>query len=215
MRLNNYLNESVDMSDIQIVDYIKDNCQPWLKEVGIPLYRGIGSDDTVIIKTPRTDRRPLSYNRSKHDLSDKVFKSIFGWKGRSEAILSTLSKSRSHYFGQSSYMIFPVGNFKYIYSEKVLDFVLIGIGDEGDIVIPKHYDSEASDTLNIELDKGNKEVIDMYTDFLTHNYTDKGLYKYKDKSIEVMLKCEKYIGIKMEYFDRNQYLQRHIMELFK
>jgi hypothetical protein len=55
-----------------------------------------------------------------HDYLDEQFKKKFGWKARSEGVFCVRSKQIAYNYG-NPYSVFPIGNYKYIYSNKIHD----------------------------------------------------------------------------------------------
>jgi len=126
-RLYTYLNESEE--DIpKFIKGIKSDCLPFIKEMEdnwktYPkfLYRGMKSGEYLSKHTVRNDRRPLHTPKEIHDLVDINMKKKFGWKPRSEGLFVTPSKDEALGYGPA-YYIFPIGNYKYIWSPYIEDF---------------------------------------------------------------------------------------------
>lgn len=118
-------NEFDTPSPDQVIEFIKTNCQPYLKENPklIPFYRGIRMDnDLIIVKSVRQNRNPLSSGMGMHNIFNKAFEDS-GFKAtRDNSIFVTPNKNQSHIYG-TVYIVFPIGEFSYTYSNKVKDLL--------------------------------------------------------------------------------------------
>ena len=180
MKFRNYILEQENNVE-EIVEIIKRDCKPFLKEFNKPLYRGthkkIKEDIVKII--PRTDRRPKDLSIEWHEWGDKYFLERFGWKARSEGVFTSFSEWFASRYGKS-YLFFPIGKYKYVYSKNIMDFyrvrtILPAPPEEGTNeydVLMKHYMS---------------------------TYTDKNASLFA-KGHEIMFKCKSYYLIKKEYY---------------
>jgi hypothetical protein len=111
-----------------------ENCQPFLKESGFfftkpdinyalgALYRGMHD-----VKQHRMSevsgtrmREPKDSSKKLHDLLDEYFKYTFGYPYRSKGVFCSAKESIAESYGQTC-LIFPVGNFKYVFSKKIED----------------------------------------------------------------------------------------------
>lgn len=116
---------------LKLADILKTECDPFLTESnGYPLYRGAaqefhksGSEKTLKRKSIRTDRMP---RHSKHDnwfnwAFNALAENAFGIKQiRNSSLFCTGDKWIAQDFGPIHY-VFPIGNFKYLWSPKVHD----------------------------------------------------------------------------------------------
>jgi hypothetical protein len=192
MRLKQYITENND-----IVDIIKKDCKPWLKESkGLPGWRGSMKEfEKIIKKQVRKNRKPLNIAPKMHKIIDNVFKEKFGWNARSNVVFVQGSQSTNYYYGPHRYAIFPIGNFKYIWSKKITDLMLdiekimYKISDEG---IPE-FSEEWYNKFKEIMDKS---VINLYSNKDLYMALTK--YKYN----EIMVKCKDYYMIPNEiYFE--------------
>jgi hypothetical protein len=124
MRLKQYINEA--MTDMEIVDIIKKNCMPFLKEYKSSncnsiLWRGSSKPVSYIDKkkTRLDGRNPKDTSEVLHSELNYEFKNVFGWKVRN-GVFATANKYASEKYGKA-YMFFPIGKYKYVWSDKVHD----------------------------------------------------------------------------------------------
>jgi len=130
MRLQSYLNETIDPSITKdIWTKLTKDCMPFLKELkksNSPrdkfLYRGFhgGMYSEIQRKKVRADREPSDTPQAIHDRLNKAFKKKFGWNVRSEGAFATSDSQRAGGYG-TPFIFFPIGKYKYIWSEEVVD----------------------------------------------------------------------------------------------
>jgi hypothetical protein len=134
MKIRKFLNENSNKDET--IELITKDCQPFLKEcknLGRFLYRGsqtIGnelSQSKFIKKTPflysvltRKNRTSSDTPIELHKYLNEQFKKKFGWFVRSEGVFTTFDEETASKYG-SSYIFFPIDNYKYIYSNEVTD----------------------------------------------------------------------------------------------
>ena len=115
------------------VPKIQAECKPFLKDIrnaGGTLFR----DDTknrnkpIWKKVTRTNRKPLDSPIDLHNILDDWFLKKFGWRARSNALFCWPLKFTSQYVS-NKWLVFPAGNYKFIWSDKVDDLW----GDVGEI----------------------------------------------------------------------------------
>jgi hypothetical protein len=198
---------------IDLADFIIDNCRPFLSEVDgdpsdpfeYPLYRGLNPSDgdkkvklnvdgeikTCLIKTARTDRKPLDTHPQISKLIDDQFNEKFGWKPRSQGVFC-FSKERKHGatdFGKL-HQIVPIGNFKYLWNPAIPDLTYKIFRLHGDIKVPKrppNLEYSAEDLAKIAAE--TKSIIGEYQD------GELGNAIYDDSGMEIMLGCKTYLAI--------------------
>jgi hypothetical protein len=177
MKFLHYLNE--EEKQINIVEIIKNECQPWLRTIkpiintGKTFIRYVKPSEPIKKITPRTDRYPKNSSQELHDIFDNGLKKIFGWKPRSEGVFVYPIHKLSNISGPRAYLFYPIGEFKYIWSPKIRDLY------------------------NIQTDAINnpEKFIKMYI--------DKNLLKsFKGQlnhSNEIMFKCDSYYLVTIKY----------------
>jgi len=124
MKLQDYLIEQEEGLEY-FIPKIQAECKPFLKDI-----RGAAGtlfrDDTknrnkpVWKKVTRTDRRPLDTPLELHNMLDDFFLEKFGWRARSNALFCWPLRFISGFIS-GKWLVFPAGNYKYIWSNKAVD----------------------------------------------------------------------------------------------
>jgi hypothetical protein len=131
MRLQTYLNETIDPYIVNSIwKKLTKDCMPFLKELkksNSPrdkfFYRGFHGGNLyseIDKKKVRTNRNPMDTPQAIHDILNKSFKKKFGWNVRGEGSFATSDKERAGGYG-TPFLFFPVGKYKYVWSEEVSD----------------------------------------------------------------------------------------------
>lgn len=110
--------------DQRIIELVTKDCQPFLQQLDspIPLYRGMSQNNNITTpKTVRMNRRPSATNRFITNKFDELFAPICGFKPRTQSIFCTGDKSQAMDYGHT-HIVFPKGDFKFIWSDKIKDF---------------------------------------------------------------------------------------------
>ena len=179
MRFEQYLTEEEQDFDY-IFGLIKKDCKPFIKQIkkaGL-LYRGTKKYNPGIIKViPRKDRMPMSIHPKVQVILDDLFKKKFGWKPRSSAVYAVGDFSvASQYSGFESggvYSMWPMGNFKFLWSPNISD------------LFEEIYDT-------------SQDWVRWFTSGHDHlaefvdTYTDKNLVKAIRSDHEIMISCKSY-----------------------
>lgn len=185
MKFKSYLNESMGENIFDILDKIKKECGPYIKDVKASnkiLLSGRNRAKMLFDKKRiRKDRNPLSTRQYQHDFYDMVFKKKFGVKLRSESMFCSLSYNTVTGYGRA-YYVFPIGNYDIYYSNKVFD--LFGIPFIGQTK-PVDYFNDAyfltqtwSSLLPILVGDGLYKIKDLYKN---GNFSDSNDYKQFEK----------------------------------
>jgi hypothetical protein len=127
MRLNTHIQKQKEKTTelTGIIKILKRDCKPFLNEiksVGELLYRGtdISSENSIIKKTSRgKDRKPRDMPLEVHKIFNALFKKKFGWSPR-QGVFATTSETIALKYS-SPYLFFPIGSYKYLYSNDVTD----------------------------------------------------------------------------------------------
>ncbi len=106
-----------------------------------------------------------------HEFADMWFQQHFGWRARSQGTFVTGRKTEAAAYGHP-HLIFPVGEFDYIWSPKIHDLYT---------AIPQ--------TVDVDQDEVYKILGD-------GDYQDANLNQGLRKGNEVMLKCKSYVAIR-------------------
>jgi hypothetical protein len=160
------------------IAFIKKNCSPFLRESKRMLvYRGVKSGGPfAFIGIPRKDRRPLDTDDDVHKGVDKAFLNIFGWRARSQAIFVTGDEYQANYYGKL-YVIFPIGNFKYVYAPQVRDL----------------YHAQMAFSKGGYEDRPKPQK--MFDSFVRRNYRDTNLTKAIKSDVEIAISCKQYFAL--------------------
>ena len=196
MRLQQYLNEGTWSYD-DIVSLIKSNCKPFLKDwqskyLGKFLYSGRDSSKNFDMKKVRKNRRPMSTHIIIHNIIDGWFYKKFGIKARSNAAFGTFNNDHASDYGDV-YIIFPIGKYTMISSNKVRD-LYVKISNE----IRKIYPGFLMDMYDDYLDSGKlnaKQVELTIINFLEKSNYKKNIYNLNEQ----MVICKKYYMIQSDY----------------
>jgi len=136
MRYKQYINEDVEEQRkreyYNILKVLYDDCMPFINDLirqgwdhftkADPLmYSGRNSSMSVIVGEIRKDRKPSDTEQIKHEMYDDMFYEKFKIRGRSNAIFCTGTTTTASGYGSNVYMIFPVGKYKFIWSNSVRD----------------------------------------------------------------------------------------------
>lgn len=137
MRLIRHLNEQTpflmkkgptELEQNQLLELIHKECKPWLREIGSfdiktipnPVFRGV-SDNIRLYRvkkgTRKVDRIPKLTQKEVFEIFDKAFAERFGWWVRSKGIF-TGSDYVAGSYGSQSYVFFPMGKYRYVWSTK-------------------------------------------------------------------------------------------------
>lgn len=184
---------------------IKQNCQSYLKQnkhafVVDPLFRGIkppggfgsGSGDgdasTIRKKVRLSGRRATDMEQPLHDFYNKEFSKLYGGEYRNAVFVNGSPGSASDY--GTVYVIFPAGNFTFIWSEEVEDLYVETQKRYDDYPIGGFTDAELSDAL--------ADGSDLYNDLwhgLINTYRSDNIVEAIEMKHEIMIRCEYYYGI--------------------
>lgn len=190
MRLDNFVNESIKVE--QYLPYIKKKCGMAIKVMLSSkklMFRGLDTSTDMVRKKVRKNRKPKDSWEEYSEFLDKELKEKFGWKPRSEGLFISGDYMMASSYGHV-YVIFPVGNFKYIWNTEEKDNLkLIGSKwNEG----PKP---------NAGLVEPRIERAVMNNDFLDNN-----INAAMRKGHEIMIKCDEYFGLRYHWVENNQEL---------
>lgn len=202
----------------QLYQWLWEHCTPYLTELGLShkdglrdifdvatLYRGENDDGKVekfqtswganvdgIIKSVRKDRLPRDTPKQLSKLFDDMLEHKFGWRPRQSSVFAfgRTSKGATRDYGRTTYRIFPIGNFKYVWSPVVRDltFSIPGIAKAAGITKPYNIESDWEPE---ELAGFSKAL----SNTLEDTYKDTDLRSMAKGGNEVMIGCDKYLAI--------------------
>jgi hypothetical protein len=188
MKLKQYLNENENENARIFYEETKNSCKKYYDYIRKSkksinddpklcfLYRGVSSDKLgnnfyKKFKSIKTMRKPKYISKQLHFFMDKWFKDNFGWNVRSQGLFTGKYKLAKK-FGLI-YSFFPVGDFKYVWSDSVIQIYHIY----------DNYEENMKNNLIQELKK----------------YKDKNLEKiFKDEYpyAECVVNCDSYYLVK-------------------
>jgi hypothetical protein len=220
MRLIHYLHEDAHELDqsAETKKKIHKECKPFLRaSKGYSLWRGMWNKGDKIGKYKvRKDRKPLDTPADVHKELDIIFKRHFGWPARSSGLLTTGDEKVAATYGYS-YQIFPIGKFRFIWSEGVHDLygkyvefmtkaglVYSGGGkwqktDEwkNPSHVMKPSDLYLSDK---KLQEYQVRVFAQLDTLIKKEYSDKNLDKAINSANEIMIDCKEYYALIKGYY---------------
>ena len=133
MKSTEFITEGVAYDHQKMLELIKHDCRPYLMEnkhslTELPLWRGMNSgkdgDNHAHGKYQKRNVRldgriPRDAPQDVHDTLNYIFNKKYGAQYRN-ALFATGKKSNTYDYGQE-FIIFPIGNYDYIWSEEVTD----------------------------------------------------------------------------------------------
>lgn len=185
--IEKYANNS-NNKEGNIINLIRRDCKPFLKEFkDFPIFRGIESSEDFIIKTPRIDRKPTDMPLWFHNVVDKAFNDIFGWKARSEGVFCSNDIEQATQYGSNVYYFFPVGDYRYVYSDTIKDLYVYA--SKHDYIADGWHEYKYEHKAVTDSDK------EKLYNFIKSKYTDKGFRTNKQDHTEVIFKCDRYYAL--------------------
>lgn len=130
-RLQKVFEERLDNASDEenLIRLIYKNCQPYLKQAlkdkryPLFIFSGRNYKGDWFKGKVRTDRRPTDTNLELHNDLNKEFVKKFGYPVRSASIFCSGDQGVAESYGDS-YFIFPIGNFKFVWSPDISDLFL-------------------------------------------------------------------------------------------
>ena len=173
---------------------IRQNCQPYLKQnpsaiIRHTLYRGVKMRgpkfaDIIRKEVRLKNRKPSDMPLFLHKFINGYFKKEYGSSFRSSMFAGGSLMSAQDY--GPAYVIFPIDNFKYLWSPKFEDLYSITSEYGFDDLSP------------FEEHKGpvfTKEITDSLIDEVLSTYQTSNLTQAIDSGHEIMIRCKAYYGI--------------------
>jgi hypothetical protein len=228
MRLQTYLNETIDPYIVNSIwKKLTKDCMPFLKELkksNSPrdkfFYRGFHGGNLyseIDKKKVRNNREPSDTPLAIHNYLNKEFKKKFGWNVRGEGSFATSDKERAGGYG-TPFLFFPVGKYKYVWSEEVSDlYAYLGghhlkytVDALNGVVydIENDYYNEPTDTEESKMTLLDytkfriKETIDEFEKSVNRAMSTYKSNNMRDAMIsqsEVVFKCKEYYAVKTVY----------------
>lgn len=196
------LTEAKGASDeeIEMSQLIKRDCQPYLAQnpralSRLAMYRGIRvpepwdrNDPTTLRKDIRVDDRMVSDSKPLvHDFMNKMFTELYGEPFRNAMFVNGRSGMVTQY--GRVYVVFPIGEFKFLWSDKYEDLFVATARQVMKYVKPAALNSEVRDAL-IPGEGLHTSLIEIAKTYRTDNLQHAIL---SDK--EIMIRGSSYYGI--------------------
>jgi len=212
-RLINRIDESVrEETFVLMMTSILKDCKPFIKELTSHsyvrfLYSGRKRDTDWFEGYVRSERKPRDLYIDIHEDFDKEFQKQFGYPARSNSLFCSGSQSQAYEYG-ISYMIFPQGNYKFLWSPEVIDLYLYL--DKNTNHNGVKHDNGLWDFIHASVgwvqkdnDKSDADIAEL-TDISYHIYIRDAVKKYRSNDLslaltsgnEIMLNCTKYYTVR-------------------
>jgi hypothetical protein len=214
--------------------YIKDLVKGgfnYLEKSDDLLYSGRYSNDSIITKKVRTDRKSTDMNYDLHKMYDDIFYKKFKIYARSNAIFCSGSMIVAGGYGSTVYSIFPAGKYQVIWSDKIYDLYKNDVTT--DILIKynikyRNYRMDILDATNNSTElkhllkklpqnmmSSNSEIKKQFFQEMDKKvlstYHKGDIMKAIKSKNEIMLTCNYYIGLKNIDYNRviRQYIEQN------
>jgi hypothetical protein len=187
------INEIADANPLlTLAKNIAAECQPYLNQIssGTRLWRGLSGRGRVPTKLScPVNRQPQSTTGYVHEMIDDWFVTKTGIAYRSNAVFATGNADMAREFGEL-YAIFPIGDFKFCWSTKVIDMTY-------DLVKPRsHVFSDLSDMPEEDDNDSIDEVQEAVIGALENaQYKQDNLPAAIYSGNEIMIHCKQYYAV--------------------
>lgn len=213
---------------------IKRDCAYFLKNSGFnptdvertAIFRG---SDTISIEPGELkpipvnkNRRPLTTPIAIHTAADEYMEKQFGVKFRSQSVFVSPDAGIAEEYSRKTFLVFPIGEFKYLWSPTVQDFYYIAQRDGADVLITvanenpdlltelgldaKEFDGAQSNaaryhqtvaTWNRLKSEKKAEIIKDWLEAGHGEYSSTGLHDAirHDPASEIMIACDSYYAL--------------------
>ena len=205
MRLEQYLTEEFDADFEKTYDILKRDCLKFLKESkGLLLYRGTnkGVSDRIVKRSVRQNRLPLDMPLDYHREFDKELYKKFHWYPRTQGVFATSDSLEAGNFGLS-YLFFPIGNYKYVWSSSYYD-----IWVKFKQAFPEIYSSSSTSYKH-------KEDHLKWIKNAVSTYINNKLYDAIVAGHEISFKCDNYYLVNEYYGYGTYFSQKYVQEIRK
>lgn len=207
MRLIHFLDEDIESDAFEdIKKKIHAECKPFLKQSkGYPLWRGMQQLDMGKFKV-RKNRKPKDTPLKVHEEFDKIFKENFGWKARSEGLLTSGDRQVAGSYG-TIFQVFPIGKFRFVWSKNVHDLygryvefmtkqgITYGGAGAWKFIENAYQKRVTSDTIDLsqkQLESYQNIVFKELNDLIKKKYNSTNLVKAIESRNEIMIDCDEY-----------------------
>lgn len=185
---------------VDVLNKVKDDCQQYLRRMASngkfhALYVGQAERWPKIEVQVRKDKAPVPTPKRIQDAFDRVMVELYQKEFRSDSFYASGDPERAAKRG-IKHIIFPIGRFDYLWSEKVKDLIH-GFGTEEDLVDDEglYFDIQDAEDESAE-DKVVKEFLKSKEFKLSQE-----LKACADKGNDVMIDCKYYYAIPAKLID--------------
>ncbi len=214
MKSTEFLIEDIAPDLEQFMQKIKQDCQPFLSQVDEPLtndalYRGLGkSTQAFVHKTARLDNRiPSDMPENIHDGLNRFFTKEYGAPFRN-GIFATGDRQFATAYSKGpgrAYIIFPIGDFKFLWSPQVRDLY-------NEIEFWRHDRGIPG--------KGREPMDDyhllaLFKHLKGKNYKTTAINAAIGSSAEVMIYCKEYYALHIQHLPVDRDEQAYLQEILK
>lgn len=185
------------------MEYLQANCSKYLSENNDLdrniMYRGMPfKAEGSVVMTVRKDRKPLDTGMGLHTVMDEWFFEKFGHRARSQGLFVTGDTKQVSLYGER-FIIFPVGEYEYIWSPMVRDLYKMDwnkeMGKSKQFFDPLKKDTQLTlDPQQTMLVRGVLERFQYQTD----NINDALRTKH-----EVVMMCDQYVAVPVHLYEND------------
>jgi len=186
--------DSESIAVLSKIEEIVRDCKPFLAEMkndvfaGQNLYRGIKSTEVTLTKQIRLEgRTPTHMDPAHHLLINNFFIDKFGAAFRNSMFASGDSRSAAYFGDGNVFMVFPIGDYRAIWSPEILDLYEL-------------------DWFRFDDDERFKEL---------DTYVEGNLISAIQSNNEIMVRASGYHAVKVAYSDRMDVSYAYFQELIK
>ena len=117
--------EIENISLLKLIESIERDCSEYLRYEPSNIYRGFTTNVDFGKKIVRSDRHPRDLDPVLHDVINDMFEEIFGYRLRQESLFGSRSYSMAESYdnGGGVALIYPIGKYHIVSSEKIADLV--------------------------------------------------------------------------------------------
>ena len=209
------------------IELVYTHCMPFIKDLVKGRYNyltknqdllhsGRKGSDPIIKKNIRTNRKPSDMDMDLYNYYDKTFYKKFGIKGRSGSLFCSGDSHMAGGYGDTNYIVFPVGKYEILWSDEIRDLYknpysdmiidrylniyydqrILMLDDPSinpDVALKKYpYDFfSTSDTYSIK-----KEFNKTMDEKIFSTYQTGNLMKAIDSHHEIMMQSKGFVGLK-------------------
>ena len=212
-KYNKYLESVEEIS----LDKVFDDCNSYIEtikkcEKGKLLHRGFKQNyDKIKLIEHNWNRQPVDTPDHIHDMVNEWFVEYHGWKARNGVFC--VGNNKKTVYG-TNYLLFPVGDFNYLYNKNVNDLFGDHEMEMYDSYLPEEDiedmwfqhcgDDEKCIDDNIAYSKFYDEIIEEYREEF-YKHLKNIVKQYQDNNIcetfrqEIIVKCDEYYLIPIDY----------------